>query len=52
MTGPHPLAAAPVTVSRAAAEAAAADHALDQLGRAREHPGPAPVLAAAHAGHA
>jgi len=36
---------APATASRAAAEAAAADHALSQLGRARERPGPTPVLA-------
>ena len=45
MTGPHPVASTPVTISRAAAEAAAAEHALSQLSRAREHPGPTPVLA-------
>ena len=45
MTGLHPAASPPVTVSRAAAEAAAADHALSQLGRLCERPGPTPVLA-------
>ena len=41
MTGLHPVTGAPAAVSRAAA----ADHALSQLGRARERPGPTPVLA-------
>jgi len=45
MTGLYPVASAPATVSRAAAEAAAADHALSQLGRLCERPGPTPVLA-------
>ncbi len=45
MTGLHPVVSTPATVSRAADEAAAADHALSQLGRAREHPGPTPGLA-------
>jgi hypothetical protein len=44
MTVLHPVASTPATVSRAAAEAAAADHALSQLDRARERPGPTPVL--------
>ena len=44
MTGLHPVASPPATVSRAAAEAAAADHALGQLGRLCERPGPTPVL--------
>ena len=45
MTGLHPVASTPATVSRAAAEAAAADHALSQLDRARERPGPTLALA-------
>ena len=45
MTGLHPVASTPATVSRAAAEAAAADHALSQLGRLCERPVPALVLA-------
>ena len=45
MTVLRPVASAPAAVSRAAGEAAAADHALSQLGRARERPGPTPVLA-------
>ena len=45
MTGLHPAASPPVTVSRAAAEAAAADHAIGQLGLLCERPGPTLVLA-------
>ena len=45
MTGLHPVVSTPAAVSRAAAEAAAADHALSQLDRARERPGPTLVLA-------
>jgi hypothetical protein len=45
MTGLHSVARPPASLSRAAAEAAAADHALSRLGRARERPGPTPVLA-------
>ena len=45
MTGLHRVVSTPATASRAAAEAAAADHALSQLGRARERPGPTLVLA-------
>ena len=45
MTGLHPAVSPPATVSRAAAEAAAADHALSQLGRPCERPGPTPGLA-------
>ena len=44
MTSLHPVASPPVTVGRATAEAAAADHALSQLGRLCERPGPTPVL--------
>ena len=45
MTSLHPVVSTPATVSRAAAEAAAADHALGQLGRLCERPGPMPALA-------
>ena len=45
MTGLAPVARTPATVSRAAAEAADADHALSQLGRLCERPGPTLVLA-------
>ena len=39
MTSLHPVVSTPAAVSRAAAETAAADHALSQLGRLREHSG-------------
>jgi hypothetical protein len=45
MTGLHPVASTPAIVSRAVAEAAAADHAVSQLGSLCERPGPTPVLA-------